>query len=62
MRKGFTLVELLVILAVIGTIGGIFFQPLFERNSFNKFSNGPKATYWDAMFSELRIEANRVNK
>jgi len=38
-----------------------FIQPHFEKRAFNKFSK-QKATYWDALFSELRIEANRASE
>jgi len=34
----------------------------FEMKTFNKFTTGPKATYTDALFSELRVEANRVSE
>ena len=34
----------------------------FEMKTFNKFTTGPKATYMDALCSELRVEANRVSK
>lgn len=37
--------------------------PLFwaynEAASFNRFTTGPKATMWDALFVELRVEAQR---
>ena len=32
-------------------------QPYFEAKAFNKFTDGPKATYWDAMWTELRVMA-----
>ena len=32
-------------------------QPYFEARAFNKFTDGPKATYWDAMWTELRVMA-----
>ena len=59
-RDGFTLVELLIVLAIIGIFFSMICQPYFEMRTFNKFSN-TKATYWDAVFSQLRIEANRAN-
>jgi len=63
MKKGFTVVELMTVVAIIAIILTSIFQPLFEMRSFNKFSDtGVKATYWDAMFSQLRIEANRVSR
>lgn len=30
-------------------------QPYFEARAFNKFTSGPKATYWDALWSDLRV-------
>lgn len=32
-------------------------QPYFEARAFNKFTDGPKATYWDALWTELRVMA-----
>jgi hypothetical protein len=28
-----------------------------EASAFNRFTTGPKATAWDALFLELRVEA-----
>jgi hypothetical protein len=43
------------LVAAIGLIIALaFFQPYFEKEAFNKFSN-TKATYWDALVSDLRI-------
>jgi prepilin-type N-terminal cleavage/methylation domain-containing protein len=58
MKRGFTLVELLTVIFIIALLGGIFLQPLFEMRTFNKFNPGNKATYIDAMCSELRIVAD----
>jgi len=30
-----------------------------EAAAFNRFTTGPKATTWDALWVELRVEANR---
>ena len=60
MKKGFTAVEVLIVIAIISLIIGMFIQPYFEMRTFNKFSK-EKATYMDALCSELRIEANRAN-
>ena len=30
-----------------------------EAAAFNRFTTGPKATVWDALFVELRVEADR---
>lgn len=43
----------ILIIAVVFLVG-----PYFEMRSFNKFSK-TKATYLDAVFSELRIEPDR---
>jgi len=42
---------------IVGILLIIFIQPYFEMRAFNRFSE-QKATYWDALFVELRIEAN----
>lgn len=33
----------------------LFMQPYFEAKAFNKFTTGPKATYWDALWVQLRV-------
>jgi L-asparagine transporter-like permease len=33
-----------------------------EAAAFNRFTTGPKATAWDALFVELRVEAQCNNK
>lgn len=35
----------------------IVISAYFEAKTFNKFTDGPKATTWDALFIELRVEA-----
>lgn len=37
----------------------MFVQASFEASTFNKFKDPeiPKATVWDAMFADLRVEA-----
>jgi len=54
-----------ILLLIVGLITVLFLiafmQPHFEMKAFNKFSK-QKATYWDAAFSELRIEANRASE
>jgi hypothetical protein len=32
-------------------------QPYWEARAFNKFTEGPKATYWDAVWTSLRVTA-----
>ena len=46
---------ILVASAVIGTLLTPVLQPYFEARAFNKFTTGPKATYWDAVWSDLRV-------
>jgi hypothetical protein len=48
------LVALLVISAPI-----VWFQAHQEAAAFNRFTTGPKATTWDAVWVELRVEAER---
>lgn len=33
--------------------------PIYERDAFNRFTTGPKATYMDALCCELRVEAKQ---
>jgi hypothetical protein len=33
-----------------------------EASAFNRFTTGPKATVWDALFLELRVEAQCNNQ
>jgi hypothetical protein len=37
----------------------IWFQAHQEAAAFNRFTTGPKATTWDAIWVELRVEADR---
>ena len=43
------------VIFIIIVLGILAVQPAFEANTFNKLTNGPEATYWDAAFSNLRI-------
>ena len=36
----------------------LWFSVTQEANTFNKFTKGKKATAWDALFAELRIDAD----
>lgn len=54
MGKGFTAVELLLVLVCIGMVGYFIAQPYFEMKTFNKFSE-TKANYFDAVFARLRV-------
>jgi len=42
-------------IVIIIAILYLFIQPYFEMQSFNRHAKGAKATYCDALFSELRI-------
>lgn len=48
-RLYFLIIALVILAALI--------QPCFEARTFNRFTKGEKATYWDALFAELRIQA-----
>lgn len=45
-------VAVITVIFVICTFG--YYQ---EAATFNKFTNGPKATWWDAAWAELRVDA-----
>ena len=34
---------------------GLALQPLFEARAYNKFTTGPQATYWDALWVRLIV-------
>ncbi len=36
-----------------------FHQASQEAATFNRFTTGPKATTWDALWVELRVDADR---
>ena len=47
-----------LVLAAVIVVALVLFgvvQPYFEARTFNKFTSGPKATYWDALWAELRV-------
>jgi hypothetical protein len=52
--------EIIVIMTIVSIICFPLVKSYFEMRTFNKFTNGPKATYTDALFSQLRVEANRA--
>jgi hypothetical protein len=37
----------------------LWFQASQEAAAFNRFTTGPKATTWDALWVEFRVEAER---
>lgn len=49
------LLEILIVIAVTLIVSGvILIGPYYEAKTFNKFSK-TKATYWDALVSDLRV-------
>ncbi len=48
----------LILLLLIGA-PFVWFQASQEAAAFNRFTAGPKATAWDALWVELRVEADR---
>ena len=56
---GYSIMIVVVIMIVLGIP---LVKSYFEMKTFNKFTQGPKATYMDALCSELRVEANRVSQ
>lgn len=55
--------KIYIILTIIMFVGllvvGLGFKPYMEARTFNKFSQDKKATFWDALWAELRIEGCR---
>ena len=49
---------LVVALAIVGA-PFIWLRAYQEAATFNRFTTGPKATAWDALWVELRVEADR---
>jgi hypothetical protein len=39
--------------------GAVWIAATLEANAFNRFTTGPKATTWDALFVELRVDATQ---
>jgi hypothetical protein len=50
-----------VMAIVLGAISApvVWFQAHQEAAAFNRFTTGPKVTTWDAVWVELRVEAER---
>ena len=46
------------IIAIV-VAGPAYFSATQEAAAFNRFTTGPKATVWDALWLELRVEACR---
>jgi len=45
-------VSIFVVVAIIALT-----QPYFEAKTYNKFTAGPRATYWDAVWASLRVNS-----
>ena len=55
-------VQICFALVVVGTIIAApvaFLRASQEAAAFNRFTTGPRATAWDALWVELRVEAQR---
>ena len=50
-------VNCIIVAVLIFFLGGAIMQPYFEAKTFNKLTGG-KATYWDAVFAELRVDGS----
>ena len=51
------LIVLVVALLVIVVPAIVLAGPYFEARAYNKFTEGPKATYWDALWADLKVTA-----
>jgi hypothetical protein len=51
------LIVLVVALGLIGIPVLVLAGPYFESRAFNRFTEGPKATYWDALWTDLKVTA-----
>ena len=49
-------ISVVLVVLILGVGVSALIQPALEARTFNKFNDGPDATYWDAMFAELRVE------
>lgn len=52
-------VTILSVILTIIVLAVLAIQPYYEAKTFNKYrkQGEPEATYWDAMFSNLRVNA-----
>jgi len=46
-------------LFAVAAVPFVWFQAHQEAAAFNRFTAGPKATAWDAVWVELRVEADQ---
>jgi hypothetical protein len=51
------LIVVLLVILIVG--GGTWISASNEAAAFNRFTDGPVATTWDAVWLELRVEACR---
>jgi hypothetical protein len=54
---GFFVALIALVVAVAAPLAWL--QASQEAAAFNRFTTGPKATAWDALWVELRVEAER---
>lgn len=54
-QTSISFVEVVIIFIILLVISMVFVQPYFEMQAFNNHTNGKKATYFEAMFADLRI-------
>lgn len=56
-KTEFFAVLIVLVLVFSGAFGILVFRATNEAAAFNRFTTGQKATVWDALFVELRVEA-----
>jgi hypothetical protein len=49
----------LAVVALLISIAAAILGPYFEARTYNKFTTGHKASYWDAVWVELRVTAQK---
>ena len=54
---GGVVVGLIVVIAICAPV--VWIKSSQEAAAFNRFTTGPKATTWDALWVELRVESDR---
>lgn len=51
------IMSLLVVAVLTGSFGITFIKSYNEAKAFNRLTNGPQVTTWDAVWLDLRVEA-----
>ena len=54
-----SVMSVIYVISIIAIVLVLLAGPYFEMQTFNKFTKGKKATYLDAMFSELRVTPDK---